>query len=128
MIEETIKTRDSANDTVPRKRSKKRNPFVAYFVPFGLRQITDLLMIAGAITILVGLIIHGLMLENLPVIIGMAMYAVASLIAIFRCIRVFANKDISKKSQEHKNAVVNIVIMSILLALAVLGIVAAILW
>jgi len=125
MSEETLTT---GAETAPRKRKKKsRNPFVRYFVPFGLKQITDLLMLAGAIVILIGLIFHGLWLENTVVIVGMFIYVVASLIAIFRCVRVFISK--TKTNSEHKSALINVIIMGIILALSVLGILAAfLLW
>ena len=126
MSEEILK-QEATTTVEPRKRAKKsKNPFVNYFVPFGLRQATDIVMLASVIVILVGLILHGMWLDNTVVIVGIIMYAVACIVAIFRC--VLTSKDISKKSQEHKNAVINIVIMGIMLGLAILGILAAILW
>lgn len=34
---------------------KKQNAFVRYFVPFGLRQVCDLMMLVGTVLLIVGL-------------------------------------------------------------------------
>jgi len=84
-----------------------------------------LLMIFGAIMMFIGLFVHGFLQINTVVLIGLSMYAAASILSIFRCIKVLRNKELSKKSAERKRAVTNIVIMSIILTLAVIGILAA---
>jgi len=109
------------------KKKKKKGAFARYFTPFGLRQVCDLLMIFGAIMMFIGLFVHGFMGINIVVLIGLGMYVVASLLAMFRCLKVITNKEISKKSMERKRAVTNIIIMSVILALAVVGILAAVL-
>ena len=110
-----------------KKKKKKRTGIAAYFVPFGLRQTADLLMVVGAILIIVGLIVHTFLQEPVTVIVGLSMYVVACLISIYRCIKVFLNKELSKKSVERKNAIINVSIMGVILALAIVGIVAAVL-
>ena len=110
-------------------KKKNKNPFIAYFTPFGLRQTTDLLMLVGAIVIFVGIFTHSFANDaNIVIVVGMSMYVVACCIAIYRCIRVMLKKDVNKRSAEFKNAIINICIMSVILVLAVLGIIAAFLW
>jgi len=104
---------------------KKRNPFVAYFVPFGLRKASDLLMIVGAIMIFIGLFVHGFRQVNAVIAIGLIMYLVASGISIFRCVTVLQDKEISTKAIARRNAIINIVIMGVVFVLAVLGLLAA---
>jgi type IV secretory pathway TrbD component len=111
---------------MPEKSKKKsKNPIIAYFMPFGLRQATDLLMIVGAIVIFAGLLTHAIIQANITMYIGLSMYIVGSAIAIYRCLRVLLRKDINRRSVEHKNAVINIVVMGVFLILSVLGICAA---
>ena len=115
-----------------RAKKKKKNPFMAYLTPFGLRQICDLLILAGAITMIVGIVISvneqtGLK-GNLVAIIGFCIYALACLIAIFRSLTVILQKNINKRDPEYKSALVNACIMGVLLLLAIFGIIAAILW
>ena len=107
------------------KKKKKKSGIVAYFTPFGLRQITDLLMIVGAVMIFVGLFVHSFLAVSAVVIIGLSMYILACGIAIFRCVKVLLSKDLSRKSKEFKNAVVNICVMAVILGLSILGVVAA---
>ena len=110
------------------KKKKKKNPIVSYFTPFGLKQVRDLLMIVGALLIFVGLFLHGFLAVNIVAVIGMIMYGVASLIAIYECICILTKKGVNKKNAEFKSAIINLVIMVIILGLAVLGIVAAFSW
>jgi hypothetical protein len=101
-------------------KKTNKNFIAAYFTPFGLRQICDLLMLAGAIVIIVGLSI-----ENLTVItVGIGIYIAASLIAIIRSVRVFLAKDLNRRSPEYRNALINVIIMSVILIVAVLAILA----
>ena len=75
--------------------------------------------------IFAGLFVYHFTPINAVVLIGLIMYVVAMCIGIFRCIRIMRKKDISKKSAEYKNAVIGIVVACIILALAVVGILAA---
>ena len=109
-------------------RKKKKNLFVAYFTPFGLRQICDLLMLAGAITIFVGIFVSVYLSVNIVAAIGMGLYVIACGIAIFRTLRIILQKDINKRSPEYKNAVINLCIMIVILVAAVFGIIAAFIW
>jgi|GEM_PF-794836 len=118
---------ETTTQIAPKKKKKKRSGIVGYFVPFGLRQATDLLMIVGAIMIFVGLFVHGFLGEPIPVIIGLSMYVLAGVLAVIRCLRVLLNKELSRKSAEFKNAIINLCIMVVILALASVGIAAAVL-
>ena len=111
-----------------KSKKKSKNPIVAYFKPFGLRQICDLLMIVGAILIFAGLLAHTISEGYITAVIGLSMYVLASLIAIYRCVRILIKKDVNKRSAEFKNAVINICVMGVILILAILGICAAYLW
>ncbi|MCL2847595.1 MAG: hypothetical protein FWE13_02435 [Firmicutes bacterium] len=121
MSEETLKT---GSEVVPRKRKKKsKNPIVNYFVPFRLKQFNDLLMLASFVVVIVGVILHGTIADIVVMIVGASMFAVGSVIAIFRCVRVLRSDERTKT--EKKDAKINLILMSILLAVAILAIVAS---
>jgi len=109
-------------------KKKNKSALVGLFVPFDLRKLCNWLMVIGAILILAGLIAHAVAQANVTVIIGLIFYAVASVLSMYRCLRVMLRKDINKKSNEYKNAVINLVIMAVFLILSILGIVAAFIW
>lgn len=96
-------------------KSNKQNFFTAYFSNFGLRQICDFLMVGGAIVLLVGLFT-----QVIVITVGLGIYILATLIALFRSIKVLFSK-INKRSPEYRNAIVNTVIMGVILVLAVFG-------
>lgn len=97
---------------------KKRNAFVRYFVPFGLRQVCDIVMIIGAILLVVGLCtVDGVLLA------GFILYTLGSGLSIVRCCLVLFNKDINHRDPVYKNCIVNAVIMGVLFALSVFGLV-----
>ncbi len=106
------------------KNAHKKNAFARYFTPFGLRQICDILMLVGAITLIVGLCINNNNLKVCEIIllIGLAIYILASVIAIVRAVLVLTSK-INHRAPEYKRAIANTVIMSVILALAVFGLI-----
>ena len=105
------------------KTKKNKNIFTAYFTPFGLRQICDILIFASIIVIFVGIFT-----VDLVTVIGFSLFALACVLAMFRAIRVMVRKDINKRSPEYKNALINVIIMGILLIIAVLGILFSTIW
>ncbi|MCL2234599.1 MAG: hypothetical protein FWC02_02850 [Firmicutes bacterium] len=96
--------------TAVKKRKKQ-----GYFSKLGLRQLADLLMLVGAILIFIGLLT-----TNTVLVVGLAFYIVAALIAIFRVVRVMLS-GISKKSPEFKRALINAIVMALILGLAIFG-------
>ena len=96
-------------------KAKKKNFIQAYFSDFGIRQICDFLMLGGAIVLLVGIFV-----SNLIITIGLGIYLAATILAIFRSVRVLASK-INHRSPEYKNAIINTVIMGIIFVLALFG-------
>ncbi|MCL2797743.1 MAG: hypothetical protein FWD58_06790 [Firmicutes bacterium] len=111
-----------------KSRKKKRNPIVAFFVPFGLRQVNFILMFVAAVVMFAGIFVSASENGNLVAIIGMIIFAAGCLLAIYRCLTVIFKKGINKRDPEYKTALVNLCIMGALLLLAAFGIVAAILW
>lgn len=96
---------------------KKRNAFVRYFVPFGLRQVCDLVMLIGGILLIVGLCtVDGVLLA------GFISYVLGSGISIFRCTMIMI-KTQNHRDPAFKSAIVNTVIMGVLFALAVFGLI-----
>lgn len=97
-------------------KAKNQNFIQAYFANFGLRQICDFLMLGGAIVLIVGLF-------NMKTVlmIGLGIYVVASLLAVVRSALVLLKKDVNHRSPEFKNARINIIIMSLIFALALFG-------
>ena len=108
-----------------RTNKKKRNPIVAYFKPFGLRQICDLIMVAGAITVFIGIFVSVNTQSNWVVVAGMCAYALGCLMALIRTFSVIFQKDVNKRDPEYRTAVVNACIMGVVLLLTVFGIIAA---
>jgi len=112
-----------------KKTTGKRNRFVRWFVPFGLRQATHLLFLASFIVLIVGIGVYAGSPRNEWVLVaGIIAYGIACAMAITQAVMVMMGKGINKKSPEYKKAVVNLVIMSVMFALAVFGTVAAFLW
>ncbi len=97
---------------------KKQNIFVRYFVPFGLRQVCDLVMIIGSILLIVGLCtVDGVLIA------GFAAYAVGAGISVVRCCLVLFSKDVNHRDPAYKSAIINVAIMGVLFALAVFGLI-----
>lgn len=97
---------------------KKRNAFVRYFTPFGLRQVCDLLMLVGFVLLIVGLCtVDGVLLA------GFICYAVGAAMSIARCCLVLFSKTINHRDPAYKSAIINVSIMGVLFALAVFGLV-----
>ena len=96
-------------------KAKKRNFIQAYFSDFGIRQICDFLMLAGAIVLFVGIFV-----SNVVITVGLGIYIVAAALAIFRSARVLLSK-INRRSPEYKNAIINTVIMGVIFVLALFG-------
>lgn len=107
------------------KKTKKTNIFARYFANFGLRQICDILMVLGALTLLVGLFvsISSYPASKVILTIGLCIYVVGCIVALVRTISVLVNKKINHRSPEYKKAIVNTVIMGVIFALAVFGLI-----
>lgn len=96
-------------------RAKKKNFIQAYFSHFGIRQICDFLMLGGAIVLLVGIFT-----SEIVIAVGLGIYLVATVLAIYRSVRVLCSK-INHRSPEYKNAIINTVIMGLIFGLALFG-------
>ena len=107
------------------KKNKKPNIFARYFANFGLRQICDILMVLGALTLLVGLFvsISAVRASVVILIVGLCIYIVGCIVALVRTVSVLVNKKINHRSPEYKKAIVNTIIMGLIFALAVFGLV-----
>lgn len=103
---------------------KKQNIFARYFENFGLRQICDMMMVAGAILLIVGLSISAASLSASLIVlgVGLCIYIVASGLAIVRAVLVLTSK-INHRAPEYKRAIVNTVIMGVIFALAVFALI-----
>lgn len=95
---------------------KKKNFIAAYFTPFGLRQICDILMVTAAIVLIIGLGVHAH--TFVVALVGVIMMAVGSAIAIYRAVLVLIS-DTNRRSMAYKNAITNTVIMGVIFALCV---------
>ncbi|MDE6028709.1 MAG: hypothetical protein K2F90_00090 [Clostridiales bacterium] len=97
---------------------RKKNVFVRYFTPFGLRQVCDLVMLVGAILIFVGLLtVDGVLIA------GFIAYVLGSGLSLARCGMVLFSKKINHRDPAYKAAIINAVIMGVLFVLAVFGLV-----
>lgn len=97
---------------------KKRNAFVRYFTPFGLRQVCDFVMLAGFV-----LLIVGLCTTDTVLLVGFICYAIGAAGSIARCCLVLFSKTINHRDPTYKSAIINVCVMGVLFALAVFGIV-----
>lgn len=95
----------------------KKNAFARYFTPFGLRQIGDMLMLAGFVVLIVGLCtVDSVLLA------GFICYGLGAACAIARsCITMATVKN--RRDPNFKSAVINLAIMGVLFALALFGII-----
>lgn len=100
-----------------RRAKKKKNFFAQYFSNFGLRQLSGILFLLSAIAIIVGLIIK----HELTLLISFSVYAAAAALAIIHSIKGMIGRN--KKSPEFKRATINLIIVSVILIIAVLGII-----
>ena len=123
-------TSSSATASVRKNKrfSSKKRYKEGYWRPFGTKQVADLLMIFGGLVTLIGIFIHVYLQNNVTIVIGLIMFLMAASLASLRCIRAITRKGISKKSPEYKRTVVNLVIVLVILAVSILGIVAAFIW
>lgn len=97
---------------------KKKNIFVRYFTPFGLRQVCDLIMLVGFVLLIIGLCnVDGVMLA------GFISYAIGAGMSVVRCLLVLFSKKINHRDPAYKSAIINAAIMGVLFALAVFGLV-----
>lgn len=97
---------------------KKRNVFVRYFTPFGLRQVCDLIMVVGFILLIVGLCtVEGVLLA------GFICYALGAGLSVARCCLVLFSKNVNHRDPAYKSAIINVSIMGVLFALAVFGLI-----
>ena len=94
--------------------AKKQNLIIRYLTPFGLKQLADLLIVAASVLIVVGLNTNQTVL-----VVALVVYSLASLLAIVKCLTVLLSK-INRASPVYKNAFVNFVVMTVILAISVL--------
>lgn len=96
--------------------NKKQNAFAAYFKPFGLRQICDILMLIAAVLIIVSICLNetGLLIMT----IGLALFIAAAALSVIRAIVFLVSEKAHKRSPEFKKALTIIIFMSIGIILA----------
>ena len=90
----------------------------SYFSHFGIKQVCDITLIAASIVLIVGMFVEPVAVA----ITGFALFIAGAAVSIVRVLLVMTRK-ISHSSPEFKNALVNIIIMTIVLALAIFGLV-----
>jgi hypothetical protein len=97
---------------------KRRSAFAQYFIPFGFRQICDIMMLVAFVVLIVGMCVYAS--TSMVLLIGLAIFFVASSIAVARSIRILAS-GINKRSPEFKHALVNTILFTLLTVLAVVA-------
>lgn len=98
--------------------SKNKNIIAAYFIPFGLKQICDIILIIASIVLLVGMFVPPVAVQ----IVGFALFIVGSGLAIIRLVRVLIAKT-TKMNPEKRNSIINIIIMSCVFCVALFGLI-----
>lgn len=86
-----------------------------YFVPFGLKQICDILMGISSITLIVGLFVSGD--TFIVALVGACIMILGSLLSLIKCIMVMFS-GINKNSSTYKNAIINLVLMGFVFCLS----------
>lgn len=101
-------------------KAKRINPVFRYFVPFGLRQLSDVLILAASVLVIIGFF------ENQTImIIGISCYLLASIIGIYRCFRVLLS-GINKKSPEYRSAFINSIFVGIIFLVSIAALILSI--
>lgn len=101
-------------------RKRRKNAFVRYFTPFGLRQVCDIVLLIAAIVVIVGMSIYKT--TDTVLIVGLALFLAGSLLAVYRSSKILFS-GINKRSPEFKSAIVNTAIMGVVTVIAILGLV-----
>ena len=101
-------------------KKKQQNALVRYFVPFGIKQLSDILMLAASIVLIVGLCIY----EKLPVLIvvGLGIFVVCAVLSLIKSVTVMCSAK-NRRSPEFKNAISSLIIVAIMFVLAVFGLI-----
>ena len=99
---------------------KKQNIFVSYFKPFGIKQVCDFVMLAGLVLLIVGLCTNDSVL-----LAAFICYAVAAAGAIALCVKILITTE-NHRDPKFKSAIINVAIMGVLFALALFGLIWAI--
>lgn len=90
----------------------------SYFSGFGLKQVCDIILISASIVLVVGMFVEPVAVA----IVGFALFIVGSSVSIVRGIMTLMRK-ISRTSPEFRNAVVNVIVMTIVFGLSIFGLV-----
>ncbi len=96
---------------------KKQNIFVSYFTPFGLKQICDIIMLAGFV-----LLITGLCTNNSVLLAGFICYCIGALGAVALCCKILITTK-NHRDPSFKSAIINVSIMGVLFALSLFGLI-----
>ena len=96
----------------------ENNKKTGYFSVFGLRQACDLLLIIASVFLIVGMFVEPLWVT----IVGFSLFIVGALISIVRML-IVARSSVKNSSPELRNAIINIVIMTVVFGLAVFGLI-----
>ncbi len=102
--------------------AKKKNFIVRYFSNFGLKQISEILLFIGLVTLIVSLFFtEEVEFARIFMSITLAVVAFAFALCLVRHLLVVFNKKINHRSPEFKNAVVNAIIAGLFFAVALFG-------
>lgn len=97
---------------------KKQNAFVRYFTPFGLKQVCDLVMLAGFVLLIVGLCTNDWVLFA-----GFVCYCLGAGASVALCVKIMLERREHKKDPSYKSARINVIVMSVLFAVALFGLI-----
>jgi len=101
-------------------KKKQKNFLMRYLTPFGIRQISDIIIfILAPIMTILGMALFRTVSQNiLPI--GLGLFILGFTIAFLRALVVVLTAK-NKRSPEYKRALVNVVLMGVLLILAIVG-------
>jgi hypothetical protein len=102
--------------------AKKKNFIVRYFENFGLKQISEILLFVGLITLCVSLFFtEQVEFARIFMSTTLAVVAFAFALCVVRHVLVLTNKKINHRSPEYKGAMINVVIAGIFFIVALVG-------
>lgn len=90
----------------------------SYFSHFGLRQICDITLLTASVVLIVGMFVQPVAVR----IVGFALFIVGAITSIVRMILILTH-GVNKMSPEFRNAIVNLVIMSVVFCLSLFGLI-----
>ena len=102
--------------------AKKKNFIARYFSNFGIKQISEILIVIGLIALIVSLFFtEEVQFAKIFMGVTLAVVALAFALNIIRNVLVITDKKVNRRSPEFKHSVTMLVVSAIMFALCLFG-------